>query len=227
MSNFEHHYHYQTRLYTHTAERVPNPKKKGAFLPVLHATPDPLPALQQYEAARRADDDSGWEVVPDYRGIVWDTSTKEPDTHEDVGLLPDGLTHLQPGQYDQWDGKVWVKDTAAELADLRDVAADKVRAAFAEAIQQPVSAHGATWNGGMDSALALDGAVRLAEQVGAAEVDLYDFENNRHSVEITIGRSIAIAVAADYQKKMQRKQQLLQSIKTNNVDQLNSLTWAQ
>ncbi len=214
-----------TRVYTRSGPQMQDPRNPNEFLPVLFATPDPLPTLSENEAARRLPDDSAWEVVEDYRGNAWHTDTKKLTTITDVGPLPAGITHIAPGIYDVWDGVKWVKDAAAELADLRIAAAAVVRDAFNQAITQPVPANGTEWNGGMDSALAIDGAVRLAEQMDQTSIDLFDAANQTYSVDTATGTTIAAAVAADYQQKLAQKQQLLRDIAKANADQLPALVW--
>ncbi|WP_349680079.1 hypothetical protein, partial [Neptuniibacter sp. UBA6509] len=59
---------------------------------------------------------------------------------------------------------------------------DSIRASFVDAIHAPVPVSDAAWNGGMESALSIDGAVRLAEQAGATEITLFDYENTEHLV---------------------------------------------
>lgn len=214
-----------TRVFTRTGKRLEDPRNKGEYLPAAFATPDPLPTLGEYETARRLADDSAWEVVADYRGTAWNTETKEPVAVYVVGPLTDGLTKIKPGPYDVWSGSEWVSDDEAELSDLRDDAANSVRSAFAQSSKLPVPANGTEWSGGMDSALAIDGAVRLAEQMGQTTIDLFDYENNAVAVDIETGRSIAAAVAADYQSKLAKKQQLLRDITSASADQLNTLVW--
>ena len=64
------HFDPYNRVFTHISERVINPRKPGEFLPVMFATPDPLPELGENQTARRKDDDSGWELIEDFRGAV-------------------------------------------------------------------------------------------------------------------------------------------------------------
>jgi hypothetical protein len=52
-----------------------------------------------------------WVYVKDLRGqVIWNTETREPDHHSDIGPVPDGYTLKMPGQFDEWDGSAWVKN---------------------------------------------------------------------------------------------------------------------
>lgn len=56
-----------------------------------------------------------WLYVKDLRGqVIWNTTTREPQTVTDIGPVPDGYTLKMPGQFDEWDGSAWVKNTEAE-----------------------------------------------------------------------------------------------------------------
>ncbi|HDO7098892.1 tail fiber assembly protein [Klebsiella pneumoniae] len=58
-----------------------------------------------------------WVYVKDLRGqVIWNTMTREPLTITDIGPVPDGYTLQIPGQFDEWDGAAWVKNSEAERA---------------------------------------------------------------------------------------------------------------
>ncbi|MFL4556342.1 tail fiber assembly protein [Yersinia kristensenii] len=69
-------------------------------------------------AIRRTTDGTAWEIVPDLRGkIAYDIKTGYPDTVTAIGELPDTLTLLAPQTvYDEWSGRKWVTDKAAQHA---------------------------------------------------------------------------------------------------------------
>ncbi|SIS87723.1 hypothetical protein [Neptunomonas antarctica] len=222
----QHHFDHATRLYTHSSDMMVNPRKPAQFLSLAFATADALPALKPDEVAQRNADDTAWLVFEDHRAsLAWHTETKERITINDVGPLPAHLTVSEPSAYDSWQNGAWVTDTAAVLQAARDAAANAVRDGFSASIKQPVAANDTTWNGGMDSALAIDGAVRLAEQMGQTEIDLFDAANQAYSLDIGTGRTIAAAVGAVYQVKLARKQQLLRDIASVSSSELDALIW--
>ena len=60
-----------------------------------------------------------WVYVKDLRGqVIWNTTTREPLTVTNTAPVPDGYTLKIPGQFDEWDGSAWVKNTEAERAYL-------------------------------------------------------------------------------------------------------------
>lgn len=60
--------------------------------------------------------ETGWQQVEDNRGLaVYDTQTGGRSTVMDLGPLPEGKTLLAPAsQFDEWNGKAWVKNAEAE-----------------------------------------------------------------------------------------------------------------
>ncbi|CAM3293734.1 hypothetical protein XNC1_3064 [Xenorhabdus nematophila ATCC 19061] len=59
--------------------------------------------------------DGQWELLPDHRGkIVYSTTTRQSLRCEEV-IMPEGYTDLVPQTlFDNWDGKDWVTDLAAQ-----------------------------------------------------------------------------------------------------------------
>ncbi|EBP3773671.1 tail fiber assembly protein [Salmonella enterica] len=71
-----------------------------------------------------------WSLKEDHRGeTVYDTTTGNQVYISDPGPLPENVTSAPPdGEYQKWDGKVWVKDEAAETAaQLREAEETKKR----------------------------------------------------------------------------------------------------
>lgn len=57
-----------------------------------------------------------WSLTEDHRGVTaYDTTTGVSSVIDSLGPLPDNLVTTAPsGQYEKWDGKMWVKDEEAE-----------------------------------------------------------------------------------------------------------------
>ncbi|EHR9833752.1 tail fiber assembly protein, partial [Salmonella enterica subsp. enterica serovar Manhattan] len=71
-----------------------------------------------------------WSLHEDHRGeTVYDTTTGNQVYISELGPLPENVTSVSPdGEYQKWDGKVWVKDEAAEkAAQLRQAEETKNR----------------------------------------------------------------------------------------------------
>lgn len=94
-----------------------------------------------------------------------------------------------------------------------------LRTQFEEACLEPVTLpDGSVWNGGINSALAIDGAVRMAETAGLSSISLYDKSNKEHAVDIATGKNIAAAVGAAYQIKFALKQTLLNQLESIDLE---------
>lgn len=58
-----------------------------------------------------------WIYQEDHRGVtVYDTRTRQAFTMDKLGGLPEGTTLIIPGEFNCWDGQIWVKDDKLEKA---------------------------------------------------------------------------------------------------------------
>lgn len=56
-------------------------------------------------------------LLPDHRGIVYNTETGAAQHHSVLGALPDGLTEKPwPGQFHEWSGAAWELNESARMA---------------------------------------------------------------------------------------------------------------
>ena len=113
--------------------------KAHTGLPV-RSTLKPNPDVKEHEVAvfDRAKDD--WVVYADYRGIVYNKVTKEPQSFSERGALPTELTHLKPMQFDVWDedSGSWKKDADAELSYSKQEAILSVKS-YAATIRKKIA----------------------------------------------------------------------------------------
>lgn len=123
----------------------------GEYIGPSNADPDPLedgnwliPAMAFAEApprpkagfavAHMPDADQVWSLVPDFRGVVYQTADGEALLWEKLGLLPDGLTNkVPPGAYCKWVDGDWEIDSAGEANALTTQALSVRDALLAEA----------------------------------------------------------------------------------------------
>ncbi|WP_296059633.1 hypothetical protein [uncultured Amphritea sp.] len=123
------HFDPYNRVFTHISERVINPRKPGEFLPVMFATPDPLPELGENQTARRKDDDSGWELIEDFRGAVYWLADGSQHQITDFGVsLPVGALS-EPPEAPAADRRLTAKnniDSAAGEARYRFVSSGQL-----------------------------------------------------------------------------------------------------
>lgn len=89
----------------------------GVGLPAHSYLDEPPKSKVGYAICRGAE---GWEYRVDHRGkTAYSTETRDPEVISGIGELPDGFTFIAPtSNYDVWTKKKWVKDEAAELADI-------------------------------------------------------------------------------------------------------------
>ena len=61
-------------------------------------------------------DEASWHLVEDHRGkTVYDVASGDALFISELGPLPENVTWLSPeGEFQKWNGTVWVKDTEAE-----------------------------------------------------------------------------------------------------------------
>jgi len=84
---------------------------------------------------------------------------------------------------------------------------DEIRSWFKSVESSPVTdQNGITWNGGFDSALAIDGEVRIAELAGIDVANIYDINNDQHNMSLSDARMVAVAVASQWKTLFARKQ---------------------
>lgn len=104
-------------------------------------------------------------------------------------------------------------DTVDYLEQAKSNKSAEVRSWFRSVENDTVTdSSSVTWNGGFDSALAIDGAVRIAETAGLSGVRLYDASNNYHDYSLEQGRAVAVTVAASWQALFSQKQAMMRAI---------------
>ncbi|MCD2527318.1 tail fiber assembly protein [Providencia huaxiensis] len=85
----------------------------------------------------RSVDGAKWEIVTDNRGkTAYSTETRQPMDVDFIGELPSNLTLLVPKtEFDVWNGKKWVTDTAAQKTMLVEQAEQEKAQRLEEAEQ--------------------------------------------------------------------------------------------
>lgn len=115
------------------------------------------------------------------------------------------------------------------LVVLRHLKEQEIRNAAWAAFETPVTTpDGTVWNAGMQSALSIDGAIRLADVVGLTSVALYDLHNMEHVMSLQDGMAVAAAIGADYQRKFSAKQHALVALEqAESVETIQSITFGE
>ena len=102
---------------------------------------------------------------------------------------------------------------------------NEIRSAYQKAADDPVIAIDITWNGGMDSAMKLDGAKRLAELCGQDHVTFYDIENSSHSLTMKQADEVIKEVGIAFQTALAKKQGLFKQITQADNKELELIKW--
>lgn len=96
---------------------------------------------------------STWSLVEDHREkTVYDTATRGEIYITELGSVPENTTSMAPdGQYQKWNGKIWVKDEIAErIAKLTEATIQK------NSLMQMANGHVSPLQDAVDLAIATD-----------------------------------------------------------------------
>ena len=105
-------------------------------------------------------DESSWHLVEDHRGkMVYDVASGDALFISELGPLPENVTWLSPeGEFQKWNGTVWVKDTEAEkLFRIREAEETK------NSLMQVASEHIAPLQDAVDLEIATEEETSLLE----------------------------------------------------------------
>ena len=133
----------------------------------------------------------------------------------------------QDGIWSLVDGEVVKKPfpgmtlAAAKVAKLAEI-----KKTYLQAADAPVEALGFIFDGGFESAIKLDAAMRLSQAAGAPGVIFYDASNIGHELGFADALQVCIAVAVAYQTALGKKQSLYTKIETaQTMADLELIVW--
>lgn len=99
--------------------------------------------------------------------------------------------------------------------------------------REPVTMPDATiWNGGFDSAQAINSAAEMAAFLSLSTVSIFDSSNTEHVVTITEAKTVAAGIGADYQTKFAAKQAAMRALADvdltapDAIDRINAIEFA-
>lgn len=112
--------HPVTGEYIGPSQADPDPLEEGNWLiPAMafaEVPPGPTPG---FAIAHVPGSEQAWSLVPDYRGVLFQTENGLPIEWDLLGDIPSHLTSLPcPGAAYHWDGKAWVVDEDLHKASL-------------------------------------------------------------------------------------------------------------
>lgn len=123
------------------------------------------------------------------------------------------------------NGVILVHTDNPYLPQLKLDKKTEIKNAFESNSNSQVLASGYYWNGGFDSAIKLDAAMRLSQAAGQPSATFYDVDNLAHVLAFADALVIVITVAGTYQYNLAKKQQLTVAIETATIDTLSSIVW--
>lgn len=145
------------------------------------------------------------------------------ETKDDSSWIPYDVTDAS------WlvitNGILSVRTDNPFLPQLKENKKTEIKNAFESNSNLPVLASGDYWNGGFDSAIKLDAAMRLSQAAGLSNVSFFDINNLPHVLPFTDALIIVITVAGNYQYNLAKKQQLTVAIDSATIDTISSITW--
>jgi hypothetical protein len=120
--------------------------------------------------------------------------------------------------------------TAEQLAQealvaKREAKRTSVRASFKEDSVKSVTVNNVEYNGGFDSAIKLDAAIRLAESVGLGTVVFYGVYNDGHELSLADAKEVTTQIAAKYQQSLAKKQNLMKQVEDASLEELDGINW--
>lgn len=153
-----------------------------------------------------------WEVQPDFVGYIGFDSAGIQHEITEINVVPDPS---------------WTIDPPFMLADAQAIKKTDIKSLYYMSINEPVTdANSVVWNGGFDSAIKLDAAMRLSEAAGLTSVTFFDLANNEHSLTLAEALVVVITVSSDFQLKLAHKQTLFQLIDNAlNQTELDAIVW--
>jgi len=111
------------------------------------------------------------------------------------------------GSWYTWDGNE-ISHSEAGLDHLKEEKKKIIRREFSEIENDPVTdASGIVWNGGFNSAVAIDGATRIAETMASTTVGIHDIKNSKHELLVADARAVAAIIGSAWSAQFTIKQE--------------------
>jgi hypothetical protein len=139
-----------------------------------------------------------------------------------VSLLPSDCIEITDAQADQ------IQNPPITLAQARAAQLTILTANFAAAsVANVTDSNGAIWSGGLQSALSIDGAARLAGAGGATTIEIFDASNAGHVLTIVQANIVSAAIGAAYQSVFVKYQGYKAAVAAaTTVAEVQAITWS-
>lgn len=144
------------------------------------------------------------------------------------GCDQDATAYPNQGQIDATDARYQLFINPAST--LSGAQADALAALATEFAQKSAAdvtdSNGVAWSGGLQSALSIDGAARLAAAGGATTIEIFDASNAGHVLTIVQANAVSTAIGAAYQTAFAKYQGYKVAIAAaTTVKAVQAITW--
>lgn len=197
-----------TREYLSKYEAQCSPLQPDEFIsPTFSTEVEPLSFNEGYS---QVFDGSMWQQIEDNRGLVFDIDGQQV-LFAELGVLPEGLSKQPPPD---------------SLDKLKSGQVELINSAFESACKQSVIVDAINYSGGIDNAIKFDAIKRFNELAGLPNVTFIDKDNIAHILSYVKANQVVLAIAADYQTKLNKKNTYLQSInQAANSQSIQAIIW--
>lgn len=165
-----------------------------------------------------------WETHVDNRGVVYDTSTAEAFSFEELGPLPSLYTPKVPTHNTVWDGTDWIDD----IDKIRVTQKNAITNSFEQALALGfVTSTSIKMDATYGDITKLDGGIRLAVTLNQANMSIRDFDNVVVDVTLEVANTLLRDVGVNYQTLIQLKWSLQTEIDQAVSDKraIEAITW--
>jgi hypothetical protein len=153
-----------------------------------------------------------------YKNTQNEVYAYESDGSQDAFIKPN-LTLISEEVANQ------LRNPPKSLAELKLIKEFEIRNGYVKDSDAPVLVSGIYWNGGFDSAIKLDAAMRLSQAAQQPSVTFFDIDNLPHNLSYPDALVIVVSVASLYQLVLKRKQDLFKLISNATLDTIKDITW--
>ena len=132
------------------------------------------------------------------------------------------------------DKTKWTPSSLLSLEELKTTKLAQLETTFQEKAKEPIpdTSNNCSWSGGSESAMLIDGAIRLAQQKAAATnstgtvtVNLYDSASEMHTLSIADAQKVDALVANAFQTLYAKKAAIAKAIKNaTTIDDVNNIS---
>jgi hypothetical protein len=157
------------------------------------------------------------------------TGTFEKNIQEEY--TGSGFNWLDSREMPTWEAIV-AEDTILQLELSKDAKRDQVRSMFDYEVDKPVNIldendETFSWNGGFDSAMRIDAALRLTQKIPSyTTCVVHDYNNEPHEYTFSGIDIITTTLGGAFQQQFAKKENLMVQIEVaSGIEEVNNIKW--